>query len=104
MERVKTATKRNMDKIRRLTRRKIESPNAVEGAKLLSPREIQIVRLVAQGKMNKEIGKLCKITPKTVESHRASIYKKLQVRNTAEVIHFALASGLVRLRAQAKAS
>lgn len=58
-------------------------------------REQEILRLVATGKSNKEIGALLGITVRTVETHRANIMQKLGVHSVAELIHYAMAKGLV---------
>ena len=56
---------------------------------LLSEREIQVVRLVAEGKITKEIAEQLYVSVRTVETHRSRIMKKLGVSNTAEMIRMA---------------
>lgn len=51
---------------------------------LLTPRENEIAALVVAGRSNKEIGIALGISPRTVEVHRAHIFKKLGVRNAVE--------------------
>lgn len=53
-----------------------------------TPREIQIVRLLAEGKSNKEIASLLGIAVRTVETHRAKIMLKFGVHSLAELIQF----------------
>ena len=60
----------------------------------LSGREREIVQLVAQGYKNKEIAEKLGVKPKTVEKHRANIMNKLALRNLAQLIRYAIQSGL----------
>lgn len=63
----------------------------------LTQREREIVQLVAEGKLTKEIAIKLNISPKTVETHRQHIMEKLQFRTNAELIKFAIREGLVSL-------
>ena len=62
---------------------------------LLSEREIQVVRLVAEGKITKEIAAQLYVSVRTVETHRSRIMKKLGVANTAEMIRLAYEKKLI---------
>jgi DNA-binding NarL/FixJ family response regulator len=59
-----------------------------------TPREIEIIRLLAEGKTNKEIAALLGIAVRTVETHRSRIMLKLGVHSLAELIHYAMRHGL----------
>jgi DNA-binding NarL/FixJ family response regulator len=61
----------------------------------LSPREIDILKNIVNGLSNKEIGEKLFISPKTVDTHRNNIMKKLDVHNTASLVKFAIKIGLV---------
>jgi NO-binding membrane sensor protein with MHYT domain/DNA-binding CsgD family transcriptional regulator len=61
----------------------------------LTAREVEIVRLLAKGKVNKEIAAMLGITVRTVETHRARIMLKLDVHSLAELIHYAIRNNLV---------
>ncbi|MEY3052203.1 MAG: hypothetical protein RLY31_1988 [Bacteroidota bacterium] len=61
----------------------------------LSVREMQIVRLVAEGLVAKEIGDRLNLSTHTVYTHRKNIMKKLQISSTSELVLFAVAEGLV---------
>jgi DNA-binding NarL/FixJ family response regulator len=61
----------------------------------LSPREREIFDLLVRSHSNREIAKHLYISVKTVETHRASINRKLGVHSTAELIRFAALRGLV---------
>ena len=62
----------------------------------LSKREIEIITLIANGLTNKEIAEELFISPKTVDSHRTNIMRKLEVHNVAGVIRFAFQHQLVK--------
>jgi DNA-binding NarL/FixJ family response regulator len=53
-------------------------------------REVEIIRLLAEGKANKEIAAKLGITVRTVETHRAKIMLKLGLHSLAELIHYAI--------------
>ena len=56
----------------------------------LTIRQREILKLIAEGKSNKEIGDLLCISVRTVERHRANMMSKLNVRKTAELVQYAL--------------
>ena len=55
-----------------------------------TPREIEVIRLLADGKANKEIAVELGITIRTVETHRAKIMLKLGLHSLTELIHYAI--------------
>ena len=57
----------------------------------LSQRERQVLRLLALGHTNREVGELLYISVRTAEFHRASIQRKLGLTARAELVRFALA-------------
>jgi DNA-binding NarL/FixJ family response regulator len=61
----------------------------------LSDRELQILRLLGAGKSVKAIGKELGLSEKTVSTYRARVLEKLGLETTAELIRYALRSGLV---------
>lgn len=63
----------------------------------LSMREREILQLVAEGKMAKEIAFLLKISVKTVSFHRENIKNKLGIRTTAELTKYAIAQRLTEI-------
>jgi DNA-binding NarL/FixJ family response regulator len=63
----------------------------------LSPRELQVLRLVAEGKTSKEIATLLELGLQTVRSYRKTMMKKLGVNNVAGLTQVALAAGVTRL-------
>lgn len=61
----------------------------------LTPREREVFHLVVDGLTTKEIAKRLEIGIKTAENHRARILDKLDVRNTAELVRYAMRKGLL---------
>jgi RNA polymerase sigma factor (sigma-70 family) len=59
-------------------------------AEELTVRQREILKMIAEGKSNKEIGDLLCISVRTVERHRANIMSKLNIRKTAELVQYAL--------------
>jgi DNA-binding NarL/FixJ family response regulator len=60
----------------------------------LSPREREILQLVVEGKSSAAIAKLVFLSPKTVETYRSRLMKKLDVDDLPSLIKFAVANGL----------
>jgi DNA-binding NarL/FixJ family response regulator len=61
----------------------------------LTTREREILKLIAEGKTNGEIAILLHVSIRTVENHRASIMNKLNLRNVAGLVRYAIHNGLV---------
>lgn len=64
---------------------------------VLTKREIEIMKFLANGKPNREIGKLLHISSRTVDTHRSNILKKLGVRGNAELTKLAIAHHLIEV-------
>jgi DNA-binding NarL/FixJ family response regulator len=64
-------------------------------AEILTPREVEIVKLIAEAYMSKEIADMLAISVKTVERHRANILEKLGMRDRVELTRYAIKRGLV---------
>ena len=56
------------------------------------------MKLVADGKSNKEMSLLLGIALRTVETHRERVMRKLQINSIADLTHYAIARGLVSLK------
>jgi DNA-binding NarL/FixJ family response regulator len=56
----------------------------------LTIRQREILKLIAEGKSNKEIGDLLCISARTVERHRANLMNRLSIRKTAELVQYAI--------------
>ena len=63
----------------------------------ISDREIEIIRAVCDGLSYKEISDHLKISPRTVESHKTRIMKKLGLHSTAGLVKFAIKNNIVEL-------
>ncbi len=63
----------------------------------LTVREREVLQLIAEGNANREIARLLHISIKTVESHKAHIMEKLDIRNIAELTQYAIRKGLISL-------
>jgi len=61
----------------------------------LTHREREVVQLIAEGKINKQVAQLLNISIKTVETHRATAMQKLKVRTTAELVRYAVRNKIV---------
>jgi DNA-binding NarL/FixJ family response regulator len=61
----------------------------------LTARERSILKLIAEGRTNRMAAAFLNVSPKTVEKHRASLMRKLGLRNVAELTLVALESGLI---------
>lgn len=62
---------------------------------VLSEREEGVLRLVVQGFSSKKIGNLLKLSPRTIDHHRASLLKKFKMRNTVDLVNHVVSNGLV---------
>jgi two-component system response regulator NreC len=65
------------------------------GLKALSKRELQVLERVAQGMTSVQIGEALGISPKTVARHRERIMSKLNMHSSAELVRFAIRTGLI---------
>jgi DNA-binding NarL/FixJ family response regulator len=63
----------------------------------LSTRELEVLQLIVHGKSNKEIAIVLKLSVNTVSVHRANIMQTLQFHNTAELVVYAIRTGLVSI-------
>ncbi len=66
------------------------------GCSSLTHREREVVQLIAEGRINKEIAGLLSISIKTVETHRASAMHKLNLRTTADLVRYAVRNNIVQ--------
>lgn len=98
--------------IKTLMREKVYLPDALQKAfaeryvnadkgsqpeERLSDREFQVLRLLAMGNTNREIASKLYVGVKTIDTHRANLLKKLDLRNNADLTRFAIKHGLISL-------
>jgi DNA-binding NarL/FixJ family response regulator len=61
----------------------------------LSPREREVLQLVAEGKSSAQISHILPLSPKTVETYRSRVMKKLDLKDLAALIKFAIQHGVI---------
>ena len=74
-----------------------EKPSEVTVYNLLTPREREVLQLLAEGKSTKEIAAVLHVSVKTIETHRAKIMQKLELRSVAELTKYAVREGITSL-------
>ena len=62
---------------------------------VLTRREREVIKLIAEGSRTKEIARYLSISPKTVEKHRASLMKKLNLHSVSAVTAYAIQNGFI---------
>lgn len=77
--------------VREINKSKILKDDSV----LLTPREIEVINLICRGSSHKQIADVLFITARTVDFHKANIYKKTKANNVAKLYEFALANNLL---------
>ena len=78
-----------------MSQKKGKKPGWVEHD--LTEREITVLRLVADGKTNKEIANNLDLSEKTVKNHIANIFSKLHVYDRTQAVLYAIRKGLVKV-------
>jgi two-component system, NarL family, response regulator DevR len=73
----------------------VHSVSEQDGAPRLTPRELEIVRLLARGLTNREIGRAALISDSTVKFHVRGIMRKLSVHHRTEVVYAATRLGIL---------
>jgi len=63
----------------------------------LTKRELEVLKEVATGKSNKEVGETLFMSVKTVETHKSHILDKLGLKNTAELVKYAIKNEIIEL-------
>lgn len=70
------------------------SPKRPEERSRLTAREQEVVRLIADGRTNKEVAAALNISIRTVETHRSNIMEKLDIHTVSDLILYAIRNGL----------
>ncbi len=78
---------------------KVEQRAALKGERnaALTPRELEVLQLIVDGKSNKEIATALDLSANTVAVHRANIMDTLGIHKTAELVVYAIRTGLVNV-------
>ena len=78
-----------------LVRAFLDGPEPGKQSGELSPRQREVLQLLAEGHSMKEIGRILKITPRTVAFHKYSMMEQLGIKSSAELVQFAIKQHLV---------
>ena len=73
-----------------------DSPQTMRPEAILSEREIEVLRFVAYGFTNVEIGERLYLSPKTIDTYRRRVMQKLGIDSRADLVDYALKHGLLR--------
>jgi DNA-binding NarL/FixJ family response regulator len=93
------AAVKNVARGRKVIDEKLQQPLDMprEGEPQLTPRERQILQLIAEAKSTREIAALLDLSVNTVAVHRANIMDRLGVHKTAELVLYAVRSGIAQI-------
>ena len=80
-----------------LNAKMIETNKDAEKIKSLTKRELDVLKLLAVGMFNKEVGKRLEISERTVKNHVSNIFKKLGVTDRTQAAGFAIRNNLVQI-------
>jgi DNA-binding NarL/FixJ family response regulator len=73
----------------------INDPRPKARTKTLTPRQREVVQLLAEGKSMKEVASVLNVTPRTVAFHKYRVMEELNLKTTADLIHFAIKSRIL---------
>jgi two-component system response regulator NreC len=62
----------------------------------LTPREVEVLRLIALGHTSVEIAEKLHLSPRTIETHRTRIHRKLEMTSRSDLVHYAITRGLLK--------
>ena len=69
--------------------------NLAQELSVLTPREVEVLKLVAEGRTNQEIANQLVLSVKTVQAHRANVMEKLGLHDVTHLVRFAIRHGLI---------
>jgi DNA-binding NarL/FixJ family response regulator len=75
----------------------LKQSEKADGGPILSRRETEVLKHIADGYTNQEIGDKMFISPLTVDSHRKNLLMKMNARNTAALIKIAITKGFIEM-------
>jgi DNA-binding NarL/FixJ family response regulator len=73
----------------------MNASSLAQALRVLTPREVEVLRLVAEGRTNQEIADQLTLSIKTVQTHRANVMEKLDLRDITHLVRFAVHHGLI---------
>src|SRR5258707_14062994 len=74
-----------------------ETSSIAQELQALTPREIEVLKLVAEGRTNQEIADRLVLSIKTIQAHRANVMEKLGLHDITKLVRFAIRHGLIPL-------
>ena len=75
----------------------VHNPLAVSPLKRLSAREIQVLKMVTEGRTSKEVARALGVLPSTIDTYRSRLMAKLQVKDIPALVRLAIRAGLIAL-------
>ena len=75
--------------------RQLQQRGAEDSYELLTVREREVLQLLAEGRSNKEVAAVLDLSLYTIETHRANILQKLNLKGTPELILYAVRKGVI---------
>jgi DNA-binding NarL/FixJ family response regulator len=85
---------RHFDEV--VVRALLNDEQRVKEQQLLTAHEVEVLKMVAAGATNREVGEQLFLSPDTVKSHLETIYRKLEVSDRAHAVAVAMRKGLLR--------
>ncbi len=76
-------------------RESLSTSSLTQALRILTLREVEVLRLVAEGRTNQEIADQLTLSIKTVQTHRANVMEKLELRDITHLVRFAVHYGLI---------
>ncbi len=77
--------------------RKTRDDTPLDLYETLTPREREVLHLAAEGHSNGEIARRLAISPRTAETHRTNLMRKLDLHSQTELVQYALQKGIIQL-------
>lgn len=74
---------------------RVEAANLAQELRVLTPREVEVLKLVAEGRTNQEIANQLVLSVKTVQAHRANVMEKLGLHDVTHLVRFAIRHKLI---------
>jgi DNA-binding NarL/FixJ family response regulator len=72
---------------------KSQRQEEAEPVEPLTPREIEIIKMIAEGKSSKEMAEIMFLSFRTIQNHRAKIMKKLNLKKNTDLVKYAIHKG-----------
>jgi len=72
------------------------TPPSPAFSSVLTPREREVLQLLAEGKSNKEVADVLRISVHTLETHRARLMHKLGLHSITELVHYAIRNQIIK--------